>query len=373
MGVALFIVSEVFAFVSVFWAYFHSSLAPTIELGSSWPPVGIEPLDPFAIPLLNTILLLSSGATITYAHHALIQGNRNGAMLGTFLTLVLAIAFTGLQGLEYMQASFSMSDSVFGTVFFASTGLHGLTRMAPFKINGRTILFIFSGVTFTTILKIVFSLGLLGLIGGTTTVQPIGSELTDTLAPAVAQIFFSSILPIKPADGKPHRLTKLEQSQFTISEDLKSILVGLALGDLFINKQNVNARLEFKQGLIHVDYLMEVYDRFKDFCPTVPKTVNPQADKRTGKVYSFSRFVTYSLPCFNPFYELFYENGKKIVPLNIGELLTPLGLCYWICDDGTYHKENGSAALSTHSFSLQEVNLLIKTLISLLSFNYSYQ
>ena len=126
MGVALFIVSEVFAFVSVFWAYFHSSLAPTIELGSSWPPVGIEPLDPFAIPLLNTILLLSSGATITYAHHALIQGNRNGAILGTFLTLVLAIAFTGLQGLEYMQASFSMSDSVFGTVFFASTGLHGL-------------------------------------------------------------------------------------------------------------------------------------------------------------------------------------------------------------------------------------------------------
>jgi cytochrome c oxidase subunit 3 len=65
-------------------------------------------------------------AIITYAHHALIQGNRNGAILGTFLTLVLAIAFTGLQGLEYMQAGFSMSDSVFGTVFFASTGLHGL-------------------------------------------------------------------------------------------------------------------------------------------------------------------------------------------------------------------------------------------------------
>ena len=126
LGVALFIVSEVFAFLSVFWAYFHSSLAPTIELGSSWPPLGIQALDPFAIPLLNTILLLSSGATITYAHHALIQGNRYGAILGTFLTIVLAILFTALQGFEYIEAPFTIADSVFGTVFFASTGLHGL-------------------------------------------------------------------------------------------------------------------------------------------------------------------------------------------------------------------------------------------------------
>jgi hypothetical protein len=74
-------------------------------------------------------------ATITYAHHALIQGNRNGAIIGTFLTLVLAIAFTACQGLEYIQASFSMSDSVFGTVFFASTGLHGLISVAPTKLN----------------------------------------------------------------------------------------------------------------------------------------------------------------------------------------------------------------------------------------------
>ena len=125
LGVILFIVSECLAFFSVFWAYFHSSLAPAIEI-ASWPPMGIITPDPFTIPLLNTILLLSSGAFITWAHHALIQGNRKGAILGTFLTLVLAIIFTGFQAFEYLESSFSFADSVFGTVFFASTGLHGM-------------------------------------------------------------------------------------------------------------------------------------------------------------------------------------------------------------------------------------------------------
>lgn len=126
LGFQLFIVSEVMAFFSVFWSYFHSSLAPTIEIGSSWPPLGITPLDPFAIPLLNTILLLSSGAFITWAHHALIQGDRKGVLWGTFFTIVLAVLFTGLQYVEYLQAGFTMGDSVFGTVFFAATGLHGI-------------------------------------------------------------------------------------------------------------------------------------------------------------------------------------------------------------------------------------------------------
>lgn len=126
LGVALFIVSEVFAFLGVFWAYFHSSLAPTIEIGSSWPPLGITPLDPFAIPLLNTVLLLSSGAFITWAHHALIKGDRKGAIIGTVLTLVFAFLFTALQYVEYQQAGFTIADSVYGTVFFAATGLHGL-------------------------------------------------------------------------------------------------------------------------------------------------------------------------------------------------------------------------------------------------------
>ena len=126
IGLILFIVSEAFAFLSVFWAFFHSSLSPAIEIGGVWPPIGITPLDPFAIPLLNTFLLLSSGAFITYGHHALIQGDRKGAIIGTLLTIILAIVFTALQYYEYSEAPFSISDSVFGTVFFASTGLHGL-------------------------------------------------------------------------------------------------------------------------------------------------------------------------------------------------------------------------------------------------------
>jgi len=126
LGFILFVLSELMAFVSVFWAFFHSALAPTIEIGGTWPPVGIEPLDPFAIPLLNTILLLSSGAFVTWSHHALIKGDRKGAIIGLFFTIVLAIVFTALQGYEYHEAAFSFADSIFGTTFYASTGLHGL-------------------------------------------------------------------------------------------------------------------------------------------------------------------------------------------------------------------------------------------------------
>lgn len=125
LGVILFIVSEGFAFLSIFWAFLHASLAPTIEIGAQWPPMGITPLNPFAIPLLNTVLLLSSGALITYGHHALILGDRKGTILGLFLTIVFALIFTALQYFEYQEASFTIADSVFGSAFFCSTGLHG--------------------------------------------------------------------------------------------------------------------------------------------------------------------------------------------------------------------------------------------------------
>jgi cytochrome c oxidase subunit 3 len=126
MGVILFIVSEALFFLAIFWAFFHSALAPTIELGAQWPPIGIEPVNPFELPLLNTVILLSSGATVTYAHHSLIQGNRKGALYGSVATILLAIVFTLFQGIEYNVSSFTISDGAFGSCFFFGTGFHGL-------------------------------------------------------------------------------------------------------------------------------------------------------------------------------------------------------------------------------------------------------
>lgn len=126
IGVALFIVSEALFFLAIFWAYFHSALSPTVELGAKWPPMGIESINPFEIPLLNTVILLSSGITVTYSHHSLIQGNRNGALYGLLYTVILAIIFTLFQYVEYAVSSFTISDGVFGSCFFFGTGFHGL-------------------------------------------------------------------------------------------------------------------------------------------------------------------------------------------------------------------------------------------------------
>ena len=93
MGVALFIISEALFFLAIFWAYFHSALSPTVELGAHWPPMGIEAINPFELPLINTVILLSSGFTVTYAHHSLIQGNRKGSLDGLVYTVMLAIIF----------------------------------------------------------------------------------------------------------------------------------------------------------------------------------------------------------------------------------------------------------------------------------------
>nr|UBN08744.1 cytochrome c oxidase subunit 3 [Geoscapheus woodwardi] len=125
-GMILFIISEVFFFISFFWAFFHSSLSPTIEIGSLWPPIGIQPFNPLQIPLLNTAILLSSGVTVTWAHHGLLENNYNQTFQGLLLTIMLGIYFTALQAYEYLEASFSIADSVYGSTFFMATGFHGL-------------------------------------------------------------------------------------------------------------------------------------------------------------------------------------------------------------------------------------------------------
>src|ERR1700712_2277917 len=91
--------------------------------------MGIEPVNPFELPLLNTVLLLSSGATVTYAHHSLIQGKRAGAIYGSIATVILAVIFTVFQGVEYSVSSFTISDGAFGTCFFFATGFHGIHVM----------------------------------------------------------------------------------------------------------------------------------------------------------------------------------------------------------------------------------------------------
>lgn len=126
MGVALFIVSEVLFFLAIFWAYFHSALSPTVELGAQWPPMGVEAINAFELPLLNTVILLGSGVTITYSHHSLIQGNRNGALYGAIYTIILAFVFTACQGVEYSVSSFTLTDGAFGSCFYFGTGFHGL-------------------------------------------------------------------------------------------------------------------------------------------------------------------------------------------------------------------------------------------------------
>ncbi|KAK9187596.1 hypothetical protein WN944_018994 [Citrus x changshan-huyou] len=124
-GFILFIVSEVMLFFAFFWAFFHSSLAPTVEIGGIWPPKGIWVLDPWEIPFLNTLILLSSGAAVTWAHHAILAGKEKRAVYALVATVLLALVFTGFQGMEYYQAPFTISDSIYGSTFYLATGFHG--------------------------------------------------------------------------------------------------------------------------------------------------------------------------------------------------------------------------------------------------------
>lgn len=125
-GFILFIVSEVMFFFGFFWAFFHSALSPAISIGCIWPPQGITPFSPLGTPLVNTCVLLLSGATITYTHFNLVAGNFSKTFIGFLETIFYAGLFTYLQGQEYVFAPFSISDGIYGSVFYMITGLHGL-------------------------------------------------------------------------------------------------------------------------------------------------------------------------------------------------------------------------------------------------------
>ena len=127
-GMTLFIASEVMFFVAFFWAYFHFALYPGHVSGAEvavWPPKGVLTFDPFGLPFLNTMILLLSGFTVTWAHHALLEGDRNGLITGLGLTIVLGIAFTSFQAVEYAEAPFAFTGGVYPSTFFLATGFHG--------------------------------------------------------------------------------------------------------------------------------------------------------------------------------------------------------------------------------------------------------
>lgn len=125
LGFLLFLATEVMFFVSFFWAFFHSSLSPTIWIGGVWPPLGILPLSPWKIPLLNTCILLLSGATVTLCQASVLGNNSEEALWSLFYTICLGVVFTLLQFFEYVYAPFSISDGIYGSLFFMMTGFHG--------------------------------------------------------------------------------------------------------------------------------------------------------------------------------------------------------------------------------------------------------
>ena len=132
-GMILFICSEVMFFVAWFWAFFDASLftgehiqyARAEFTGGHWPPKGIATFDPWHLPLLNTLILLTSGTTVTWAHHALLENDRQGLKWGLILTILLGGTFTCVQAYEYGHAAFSFAGNIYGATFFMATGFHG--------------------------------------------------------------------------------------------------------------------------------------------------------------------------------------------------------------------------------------------------------
>ncbi len=126
IGMALFIASEIMLFAAFFWGYFHSSLNVAGHAAFQWPPKGITPFDPMQLPYLNTLILLLSGTTVTWAHHELLEGRFSKVTQALLITVGLGFTFSLVQVFEYAHAAFSFKDGIYPSNFFMATGFHGV-------------------------------------------------------------------------------------------------------------------------------------------------------------------------------------------------------------------------------------------------------
>jgi cytochrome c oxidase subunit 3 len=125
-GMVLVLVSETMFFFSIFWCFFYMAISPSIWIGCTWPPAGIEPIDPTGLPLLNTIILVSSGISATFAHRSmLVRTGRIDVFIGLTVSVILGLFFTMFQLWEYSEAQFSINDGIYGSIFYFATGFHG--------------------------------------------------------------------------------------------------------------------------------------------------------------------------------------------------------------------------------------------------------
>ena len=164
------------------------------------------------------------------------------------------------------------------------------------------------------------------------------------------------------------KLNKVDRSKFNIKSPLNEILVGILLGDGHVQKRSLNGNSRFMYGqsslrIHNLNYFKHVLNLFKPYLSETFKLKEKTfKDNRTNNTYKSVNFSTLSLPCFNQYKSLFYKNNKKIVPINIQELLTPIGLAYWIMDDGSI--QNKGLHLNTYAFNSEDVLKLKSTALA---------
>lgn len=124
-GMAMFIASEVMFFVAFFWAYFSAAFFPNAQIGFMWPPENIQTIDPFDLPFLMTMILLLSGCTVTWAHHAILEGKNAEAGTALALSVFLGVFFLSFQFYEYAHSHFGFTEGVYASTFYMATGFHG--------------------------------------------------------------------------------------------------------------------------------------------------------------------------------------------------------------------------------------------------------